>query len=470
MELLLALDTSKANGPDNISAKMLKSTVVSIAPVLTKFFNLSITTGKLPRAWKTSSVVPIPKAENKSDAKNYRPILLLSVTSKILERHIHGKILMHLQSAYPLSANQWGFCLGKSTIQALLTATNDWLEMMESGIEAAAVFFDFTKAFDSVRKPLIEKLQAIDLDAYLVQWITDYLTNRMQYVVVIGVASKPLSVISGVPQGSVLGPLLFLIFINGIAELPLSPESKLVMYADDILLYRPIRRASDYQLLQQDVEALGEWANNNYLTFNPAKSKAMVFSRKRRPVPVPSYFKLNGSKLEIVDSVRYLGITISSDLTWSKHINIIGSKARKLVGLLFRQFYRCADTDTIRKLYIAIIRPHLEYASQVWDPYLQKDQQTLENIQKFACRVCLKRWDLSYPAMLRTLSIPTLAARRQQLKLCTFFRYVNQLSIAPIANITHRVPPFQSRHIHDLACLSDCSYQSIYVFFFPPYN
>ena len=267
--------------------------------------------------------------------------------------------------------------------------------------------FDFTKAFDPVpHKPLIEKLQAIGLDVYLVKWITDYLTNRMQYVVVNGVASKPLSAISGVPQGSVLGPLLFLIFINGIAELPLSPESKLVMYADDILLYRPIRQAYDYQLLQQDVEALGEWANNNYLTFNPSKKKAMVFSRKRHPVPAPPYFKLNGSKLEIVDSVKCLGITISSDLSWSKHINIIGSKARKLVGLLFRQFYRYADTDTIRKLYIAIIRPHLKYASQVWDPYLQKDQQTLENIQKFACRVCLKRW---YPAMLRTLSISTLA-------------------------------------------------------------
>ena len=280
---------------------------------------------------------------------------------------------MHLQSAYPLSANQWGFCSGKSIIQALLTATNDWLEMMESGIEAAAVFFDFTKAFDSVpHKPLIEKLQAIGLDVYLVQWITDYLTNRMQYVVVKDVASKPLSVISGVPQ-------------NGIAELPLSPESKLVMYADDILLYRPIRQAYDYHLLQQDVEALGEWANDKYLTFNPSKSKAMVFSRKRHSVPAPSYFKLNGSRLEIVDSVKYLGITISSDLTWSKHINIIGSKTRKLVRLLFWQFYRCADTDTIRKLYIAIIRPHLEYASQVWDPYLQKDQQTLENIQKFAC-------------------------------------------------------------------------------------
>ena len=206
------------------------------------------------------------------------------------------------------------------------------------------------------------------------------------------------------------------------------------MYADDILLYRHIRQASDYQLLQQDVEALGEWANNNYLTFNPAKSKAMVFSRKRCPVPVPSYFKLNGSKLEIVDSVKYLGITISSDLTWSKHINIIGSKARKLVGLLFRQFYRCADTDTIHKLYIAIIRLHLEYASQVWAGWIPICRRTNKHLKTCLYRVCLKRWDLSYPAMLRTLSIPTLAAQRQQLKLCTFFRYVNQLSTAPIAS------------------------------------
>ena len=191
---------------------------------------------------------------------------------------------------------------------------------MESGIEAAAVFFDFTKAFDSVpHKPLIEKLQAIGLDVYLVQWITNYLTNRTQFVVVNGVSSKPLSVISCVPQESVLGPLLFLIYINGITELPLSPESKLVMYADDILLYRPIRQASDYQRLQQDVEALGKWANDNYLTFNPSKSKAMVFSRKRHPVQAPSYLSLNGSTLEIVDSVKYLGITISSDLSWTKH-------------------------------------------------------------------------------------------------------------------------------------------------------
>ena len=107
------------------------------------------------------------------------------------------------------------------------------------------------------------------------------------------------------------------------------------MYADDILLYRLIRQTYDYQLLQQDVEALGEWANDNYLTFKPSKSKAMVFSRKRHPVPAPPYFKLNGSRLEIVDSVKYLGVTISSDLSWSKHINIIGSKAQKLVRLLF---------------------------------------------------------------------------------------------------------------------------------------
>ena len=172
------------------------------------------------------------------------------------------------------------------------------------------------------------------------------------------------------PQGSVFGPLLFLIYINGITELPLLSESELVMYADDILLYRPIRQASGYQLLQQDVEALGTWANNNYLRFNPLKSKVMVLSRKIHPVPAPSYFSLNGSRLGIVDSVKYLGITIYSDIFWTKTIS---SKARKLVGLLFRQFYRCADTDIILKLHIAMLRPHLKCASQVWDPHLLKD-------------------------------------------------------------------------------------------------
>ena len=159
-------------------------------------------------------------------------------------------------------------------------------KMMESGIEAGAVFFDFTKAFDSVpHKALIEKLQAMGLDGFLIQWITDYLTNRKQCVVVGGATSEFVPVVSGVPQGSVLGPLLFLIYINGIAELPLSPGSKLVIYADDVLLYRPIRQASDFQLLQQDVDALG--AYNNYLTFNPSKCKAMVFSSRRQPVPCP---------------------------------------------------------------------------------------------------------------------------------------------------------------------------------------
>ena len=131
-------------------------------------------------------------------------------------------------------------------------------------------------------------------------------TNHKQCVVVGGATSEFVPVVSGVPQGSVLGPLLFPIYINGIAELPLSPGSKLVIHADDVLLYRPIRQASDFQLLQQDVDAFGLWADNNYLTFNPFKCKAMVFSSTRQPVPAPAHLSLNGSLLEIVDSVKYL--------------------------------------------------------------------------------------------------------------------------------------------------------------------
>ena len=254
---------------------------------------------------------------------------------------------------------------------------------MEEGNEIATVFFDLTKAFDSVpHRQLITKLKTIGLDERLILWITDYLTNRHQSVVLNGKASIPLPVISGVPQGSVLGPLLFLMYINDINDLSLSAGSKLVMYADDILLYCAISSEDDYTLLQQDVDVLGVWSLLNHLSFNTSKCKTMVLSRKRlktQPMPI----LLLGSLLERVDSFKYLGLKIKCDLTWMDHIKGICSKARRLVGLLFRQFYHYAEPSTIKTLDLTLIRPNLEYASTIWDPYLIKDRKLLEDVQKF---------------------------------------------------------------------------------------
>ena len=189
---------------------------------------------------------------------NYRPISLLSITSKLLEKIIYSRITTFLDSSYPLAANQWGFLSGRSTTHALLSVVHDWLSSMEDGHEMGAVFFDLTKAFDSVaHRQLISKFRAIGLDDYLVSWITSYLASRNQSVVLHDETSDLLPVTSGVPQGSVLGPLLFLLYVNDVNDVALSEGTKLILYADDILLYRKIYTEKDYAALQQDVDSLG---------------------------------------------------------------------------------------------------------------------------------------------------------------------------------------------------------------------
>ena len=256
-ELLKSLDVSKANGPDGISARMLRCTANAIAPSLTKLFNCSITCGRPPDSWKMSSVVPIPKISRAKSTSDYRPISLLSILSKVLERHFHFLISDHLSTQHSLANCQWGFQPRKSTISALLHTTHEWLRHLESGSEIGAIFFDFKKAFDSVpHMPLLSKLEKIGLDPHIVMWIHNYLAERQQRVVINGMSSRSSHVLSGVPQGSILGRLLFLIYIDDITDIELSAGSNLVLYADDILLYRPIRNIGDYSALQVDIDAL----------------------------------------------------------------------------------------------------------------------------------------------------------------------------------------------------------------------
>ena len=452
-DLVTNLDASKATGPDDISARMLKETAPSIVYSLTKLFNLSLTSGKLPSAWKLARVVPVPKSNDLSAPSNYRPISILSIISKIMERCVYQTIFDHLCVCYPLSARQWGFLPGRSTTSALLAVTHDWLSNLDNGIEVCTVYLDLRKAFDSVPHcALLQKLYNIHLDPYIIQWINSYLAERSQMVVVGGACSPVLPVISGVPQGSVLGPLLFLLYINDVINV-ISPESSLSLFADDMAIYRPIRSQHDYYRLQLDISAISEWIEDNYLSLQPTKCCAMLISRKRVDSHALPILYVQDVPLPYVSSVKYLGVLISCNLSWSDHVTALNKKARRLIGILYRTFYKHAESSTLVKLYLSNIRPHLEYCSPVWNPHLRKDIDQLERAQKFGLKVCLKDWSSNYNDLLQKGDVPNLSKRRTIATLSHLHKIVHDQTDFPGAPVVRRTFHYDSRADNSLSLL-----------------
>ena len=210
-------------------------------------------------------------------------------------------------------------------LQLPLTGSHSW--KLEKKI--CAVFYGYRKAFDSIpHRPLLGKLKSLDVNSHVLQWIADYLTSRTQCVVVKGDRSSTAKVLSGVPQGSILGPLLFLIYINEINSVSLSPESSRVVYADDVCIYRPISSCRDFIYVQDDIEAVEALSIENFLNLNPLKCKYMLISRKRTPSTPDEPLVLTDLPLQKVDAFKYLGVLLSQDLSWSPHVQAICSKAK----------------------------------------------------------------------------------------------------------------------------------------------
>ena len=284
---LSSLKVKTATGPDGISSHMLRNTAISTYSSLCNLFNCSLSTGCFPSEWKTSNITPVFKSGDKGLVSNYRPISLLSIPSKILERIVHQRLLHHLLSNSIISPRQFGFRPGSSTQEALLTATHDWQSNLDRGLSSAALFLDMSKAFDKVpHRSLLRSLTTVGVTGPLLKWFESYLSDHSQRVVLSGHTSSPAPVKSGVPQGSILGPLLFLVYVNSLASLKLSPGTSIILYADDILLYRSISSSSDNPTLQHDVDLVSSWIKSSGLAINPTKSTLLIISRMRVKVPL----------------------------------------------------------------------------------------------------------------------------------------------------------------------------------------
>ena len=405
---------------DEITSKLLKSTKHICAAKLCLLFSQSLSTGILPPDWKHGKVVPVFKSGNKHSPLNYRPISLTSVPCKIIEHIIYNHIMDFLDANHFFHPSQHGFRKGFSCETQLAMFVHDLHVNLDSNLQTDAIFLDFSKAFDKVpHERLLLKLAALHLNADILAWIKAFLSNRSQSVIVNNQTSSVTPVTSGVPQGSVLGPLLFLIYIN---DLPLHVSSNIRMFADDCVIYRKINSVSDNTSLQDDLRRVQEWCSLWLMELNSNKCKTVSFHRRKNPL-IFSY-RIANANLELVPSYKYLGVTLCRDLTWATHITNIISSANRTLEFLKRHL-RHAPQHVKLLAYQSLIRTKLEYASPIWNPHQIHLINQLESLQNRATRFihCKYSYDVSISALKTESGLSLLASRRRIASICLFHKF-----------------------------------------------
>ena len=328
----------------------------------------------------------------------------------------------HFEKHGNLNDAQHGFRKRRSTETQLIVTIHDLAKGLDEKAQIDAVLLDFAKAFDKVpHKRLLCKLSHYGIRGHILKWISTFLENRTQRVICDGKESGESNVTSGVPQGTVLGPLLFLAYIN---DLPECVTSTARLYADDSLIYRVIANTQDAGALQEDLDKLQAWEGKWLMHFNPDKCEVLRVTQKRKPISA-EYF-LHGKCLKIVNSAKYLGLTIDSKLTFNKHVDNTVKAANNVRALLQRNIQFC-PRNTKAYAYQTLVRPIVEYASTVWAPHTEKNISKVENAQRRAARFVMSNWErtASVTEMLKMLDWQSLEERRSRARLLMLHKIVN---------------------------------------------
>lgn len=395
--VIAARKVHSAAGIDGVSTAAVKSIKDTIVAPLTHIINLSISSGTFPHDWKLALVTPIHKSGNKKCPENYRPISLLGVFSKVLEKIVNKQLIRYLESNELLSAEQFGFRQGKSTEDAVLKLFNSVCENLDKGRRVVGVFLDLAKAFDSVSIPiLLKKLEHLGIRGLPLEWFKSYLTERRQCLKVNDHISEQLSINFGVPQGSVLGPTLFIAYINDIFRKTPS-DAITICYADDTaILFHADSWVAAHEKAEQGMSLIKSWLNCNLLTMNATKSKFISFHKTRASrlessasIKIHSAcnaFQCSCATIERVCSIKYLGVTIDENLTFEAHINSTAQRVRKLMHVM-RSLRRCADSQVIQLVYTALVESILGYCISAWGGAAVSYMLVLERAQRAVLKV-----------------------------------------------------------------------------------
>ena len=428
--LLNKLSQSKSTGLDKISARLIRECADLICIPICAIFNRSLITGVFPDEWKCAKVTPLFKQGSSNDMNNYRPISVISVVAKVFERITYDQLYNYLSQHDIFSKNQSGFRPLHSTVTALLEAADSWAYNIDRGNVNAVIFLDLKKAFDTVDHAiLLSKLSAYGIQGDAYNWFKSYLENRTQKCSVNGSLSKTCSLQCGIPQGTILGPLLFLLYINDLPNCLSNSYPR--MYADDThLTYADSNMNAIQSCLNEDLQNISEWLIANKLTLNMTKTEFMLIGSRQKLSTITDtpILTINGTPINQVSTTKSLGILIDSNLTWGNHIDKLAKKIASGIAAV-KRVRPFVPSATLHLIYKALIQPHFDYCNVVWGNCSMKLADKLQKLQNRAARtLTFSNYDTDAAQLFERLNWENLSTQHDIQKAIMVFKSLNNLA------------------------------------------
>ena len=417
---LAKLNKYKATGVDGVSPYVLNECSEELAIPLCIIFQRSLVESSVPTAWLSANVTPLFKKGSRLDPSNYRPVSLTSVPCKVLERIVRDAVVVHMIINNLICSEQHGFVPRKACVTNLLETVDFVTKNMSERIPTDIIFLDFAKAFDKVpHRRLLHKLECIGIVGQAINWICAFLSSRRQRVMMGEVASDWAIVKSGVPQGSVLAPTLFIAYVN---DLPSCIVNRCKLYADDCKILARIKTINDSRALQKDIDSVVEWCNKWLMELNASKCKVMHCGRGN----LRAQYTIMGRVMATTERERDLGIILTPNMKWHEQVSYAASTANRILGVL-RNAFVSRDLEIWRRLYSTYVRLHLEFAVQAWCPNSKGDIQVIERVQRRATKIphCLK--NMRYEDRCEQMGIVKLTERRMRGDLIQMFKLLRGL-------------------------------------------